>query len=100
MAGTDPLGLTPKQRAAADRPAINPNDIDVLVIGIRADEAEVRERGLYCPAAVPCLGRPGVRVVVPVRITDGPRQGEIVDEARATYCPGCRTMATDPERAA
>lgn len=59
------------------------------VVGIDAAEADAVERGLYCPATVPCLGRPGVLVQIPVRRQSDRAQ---VGELQAPYCPRCRTF--------
>jgi hypothetical protein len=76
----------------------------LIEIGIRVEEAEVVERDHYCPADVPCIGRTGLRIAVPVRVvkSDDPAHpvGKVVSEARAIYCPGCRTIVTEQTRAA
>lgn len=67
-----------------------------VMIGIRIDEAHLTgERDLYCPAAVPCLGRPGLGIAVPVRRSD---TGGQVGEVRGVYCPVCRTTRADERR--
>lgn len=74
-------------------------------IAADADAAEVIESGRYCPAPVPCLGRPAVTVAVPVRVVAADTQatqrvGERVGDVTAVYCPLCRTMRADQAPAA
>jgi hypothetical protein len=53
----------------------------------------------WCPAPQPCIGRPAVRIAVPVRVVDpgtsGRQVGELVGEVPGTYCPLCRSMKAD-----
>lgn len=62
--------------------------IGIDMAGVHATD----ERNLYCPAAVPCIGRPAVGVAIPVRDNG---TGKQVVEVRGTYCPRCRTMRAD-----
>jgi hypothetical protein len=97
MAELDPLGLTPAQRAGQQvtQARVDDGAIDVVTVGIRVDEAHMTDQGRYCPARLPCLGRTGVGVAIPVRRLD---TGEQVNEVHGTYCPNCRTMAADAPR--
>lgn len=74
-----------------------------VTIRIAADADGSRlldEPNTYCPGRLPCLGRTGVRIAVPVRVVSSPdnavqRPGEQVGEITATYCPECKAMKAD-----
>lgn len=67
----------------------------VVVVNVDADGAHITDHGRYCPAGLPCLGRPAVGIAVPVRSA---ATGEQLAEVHGVYCPRCRTMAADARR--
>jgi hypothetical protein len=91
----DPLGLSRDQRAAAAvataAAAVDTRTTEVR-IAVDPDGAHVTGKGRYCPARLPCLGRPAVSIAVPVVNT---RTRERMGEVTGVYCPNCRSMSTD-----
>ena len=91
--GDDPLGLTRDQRAAvAVEAAAAAVEAGEVRIAADPDGAHIVDRGRYCPARLPCLGRPAVGIAAPVvNVATGEKLGEVT----GVYCPRCRSMATD-----
>lgn len=89
----DPFGLSPVARRAGEQANAAPalGDIQVVSIAADPDNARVVDQGRYCPGALPCLGRPAVGIVVPIRQNGG----AVVDEVPATYCPLCKGWRAD-----
>ena len=79
-----------------------------ITIRIAADAEGTRvldEPATYCPGRLPCLGRTGVRIAVPVRVIDAGNStertvGEQVGELTATYCQRCKAMKADERETA
>lgn len=77
--------LTDEDRAEA---------LDLAAAGVQAGdivrtaiaEAHVVEEKLWCPNPVPCIGRTGVLVAIPVYLE---RTGAMIGEVKAEYCPQC-----------
>lgn len=99
VAGNDdanPLGLAIEQQTLGEvlQGHYDPDKgYSALSIGIDMAGVHVTdERNLYCPAAVPCIGRPAVGVAIPIRDQNSGKQ---VVEVHGTYCPRCRTMRAD-----
>jgi hypothetical protein len=79
------VNLTDDDRAEAiDLAAAGVVAGDVVKTAIA--EAHIVAQHLYCPNPVPCIGRTGVLVAIPVYLE---RTREQVGEVKAEYCPQC-----------